>query len=303
MSAHTLHPGLRPDLAGLDLGGIARRERAATRGFGPVRLIVAVAATMFWLTPFYVLLVASLKTSVEYANTTMLQPPRTPWAIIDNATEAWKVAGMGYAMFNSAIYGVLGAAAAVFIASLAAFGLSRIACIGRQGWFMLIFAGTLFPFQTFLIPLFFGFQKTGLINTREGMLLLYAVICVPFPTLVLKNYFAQIPMEMDEAARIEGCSEWRVFRSIVLPNARPALLAVFLLQFTWIWNDLLFSSVLGNGEEVRSIMVALQVFQGAYVADGPNVILAGALVASLPTMLMFLFLRRHFMAGLQLSAS
>ena len=102
----------------------------------------------------------------------MLQPPRSIWPIIDNAMEAWKVAGMGTAMLNSAIYGVVGAAAAVFIASLAAFGLSRIACIGRQGWFMLIFAGTLFPFQTFLIPLFFGFQKTGLINTREGMLLL-----------------------------------------------------------------------------------------------------------------------------------
>ena len=97
--------------------------------------------------------------------------------------------------------------------------------------------------------------------------------------------------------------EWRVFRSIVLPNARPALLAVFLLQFTWIWNDLLFASVLANGENVRSIMVALQVFQGAYVADGPNVILTGALVASLPTMALFLLLRRHFMAGLQLSAA
>jgi ABC-type glycerol-3-phosphate transport system permease component len=294
---------LRADLAGLDLRAIAQRERKAARGFGPGRLVVAAAAVAFWLTPFYVLLVASFKTTTEYTNTTMLQPPRSVWPIIDNAMEAWKVAGMGTAMLNSAIYGVVGAAAAVFIASLAAFGLSRIACIGRQGWFMLIFAGTLFPFQTFLIPLFFGFQKTGLINTREGMLLLYAVICVPFPTLVLKNYFAQIPLEMDEAARIEGCSEWRVFRSIVLPNARPALLAVFLLQFTWIWNDLLFASVLANGENVRSIMVALQVFQGAYVADGPNVILTGALVASLPTMALFLLLRRHFMAGLQLSAA
>jgi multiple sugar transport system permease protein len=210
---------------------------------------------------------------------------------------------MGPAMLNSFLYGVFGAAGAVFIASLAAFGLSRLVCVGRQGWFLLIFAGTLFPFQMYLIPLFFGFQRTGLLNSRPGMLLLYTTICVPFPTLVLRNYFAQIPMEMDEAARIEGCSEWRVFRSILLPNARPALLAMFLLQFTWIWNDLLFSSVLANRDEVRSIMVALQVFQGAYAMEGPNVVLAAALVASLPTMALFLLLRRHFMAGLQLSSA
>jgi multiple sugar transport system permease protein len=80
------------------------------------------------------------------------------------------------------------------------------------------------------------------------------------------------------------------------------MLALFLLQFTWIWNDLLFSTVLGNTPQIRSVMNALQVFQGAYASAGPNVALTGTLMASLPTLLLFFFLRRHFMAGLSVSA-
>ncbi|HEX3348066.1 MAG TPA: carbohydrate ABC transporter permease [Acetobacteraceae bacterium] len=287
---------------GLDLRAIARRERAVKRRIGVMRAAVSIFAVLVWLLPFYLLFATSFKGAIEYGTSGLLTPPRTLSAVIGNVVEAWRAADMGPAMFNSLIYGMFGATGAVFIAALAAYGLSRLPCVGRQVWFMLIFAGTLFPFQMFLIPLFFGYQRLGLLNSRPGMLLLYTAICIPFPTLVLKNYFSQIPLEMDEAARIEGCSEWRVFRSILLPNARPALFALFLLQFTWIWNDLLFSSVLANRDEVRSVMVSLQVFQGAYTNDGPPVILAGALIASLPTIALFLLLRRSFLAGLQLSA-
>jgi multiple sugar transport system permease protein len=164
---------------------------------------------------------------------------------------------------------------------------------------MLIFLGTIFPFQMFLIPLFFGYSQLGIINTRAGMILLYVAIAIPFPTLVLKNHMAQMSMEMDEAARMDGAGEFRVFWSIILPNCAGSLVALFLLQFTWIWNDLLFSMVLGNRPEIRSIMNALQVFQGNYTSTGPNVALTASLLASLPPVLAFAFLRRHFMEGLR----
>ena len=107
-------------------------------------------------------------------------------------------------------------------------------------------------------------------------------------------------VEIDEAARIEGASEWRVFVSMILPNAAGPLIALFLLQFTWIWNDLLFSSILANGIEVRSVMVALQSLQGTYSTLGPNVVITATLISSIPTVVLFVALRKYFMAGLQL---
>jgi ABC-type glycerol-3-phosphate transport system permease component len=92
-----------------------------------------------------------------------------------------------------------------------------------------------------------------------------------------------------------------VFSRIVLPNTLGPMMAVFLLQFTWIWNDLLFSTVLGNRTEVRSIMNALQVFQGSYASAGPNIVLSAALIASLPSVALFFLLRRHFMEGMRVT--
>jgi multiple sugar transport system permease protein len=183
---------------------------------------------------------------------------------------------------------------------MAAYALSRLSFGGKNFWFMLIFVGTIFPFQMYLIPLFFGYQHIGILNSRLGMLLLYTAICTPFPTLVLKSHMSQISLEMDEAARMDGAGEFRVFWRIVLPNCVGSLVALFLLQFTWIWNDLLFSMVLGNRPEIRSIMNALQVFQGNYASTGPNVALTASLLASLPPLVLFLFLRKYFMEGLRL---
>jgi len=135
---------------------------------------------------------------------------------------------------NSTLYGLLGGALAVFFAALAAYGLTRIDYRRKNLWFLLIFSGTVFPFQMYLIPLFFAYQKIGILNTHLGMIVFYTAICIPFPVLVLKNYMNGLSREMDEAARMDGAGEWTVFRRIVLPNCLGPMTATFLLQFTWI---------------------------------------------------------------------
>jgi multiple sugar transport system permease protein len=255
---------------------------------------------VLWLVPFYYVAVSIFKTTEEYAHSEPLSFPAGLAPFLSNVGQAWVSANMGNAFFNSALYGVVGAGLAVFFASMAAYALSRLSFGGKNFWFMLIFVGTIFPFQMYLIPLFFGYQHIGILNSRLGMLLLYTAICTPFPTLVLKSHMSQISLEMDEAARMDGAGEFRVFWRIVLPNCVGSLVALFLLQFTWIWNDLLFSMVLGNRPEIRSIMNALQVFQGNYASTGPNVALTASLLASLPPLVLFLFLRKYFMEGLRL---
>jgi len=282
------------------ISALIDKERRAQRTGGRWLVVPILVLAIAYLTPLYYLFVTVFKTSAEYARKGVLELPDSLAPFIDNVVQAWSIAHLGEAAANSFSYALVGAALAVAFAAAAAYGMTRLHLVGANGWFMLIFTGTLFPFQMYLVPLLFGYQRVGLINTWLGMLLIYVAICIPFPLLVLRNSFSSITREVDEAARIEGASEWRVFISMIVPNAVGPMIALFLLQFTFIWNDLLFSSILGNGIEVRSIMVALQSLQGTYSTLGPNVVITATLISSIPTVLLFIALRKYFMSGLQL---
>ena len=286
------------DLDTLDFDAIARREARRHRG-SRWKLVAAIVFALLWIVPFWFLAISVFKSTTEYAANPPLALPEGFAPLLDNLHQAWTRGNMGESMLNSALYGVVGAGLAVLFAAMAAFALARIDIPWPSAWFMLIFSGTVFPFQMYLIPLFFGYQSAGLLNSHAGMLLFYTAICVPFPTLVLRNFMSGLSREMDEAARMDGAGEFTVFRRVVLPNVTGPMVAVFLLQFTWIWNDMLFSTVLGNRPETRSIMNALLVFQGSYASTGPNVVLTAALLASVPSIVLFFLLRRHFMEGLQ----
>ncbi|WP_084645661.1 carbohydrate ABC transporter permease [Devosia insulae] len=282
------------------ISGLIAKEKRTQRQGGRWLVIPILALTVAYLTPLYYLFVTIFKTSEEYAKKGVLELPDSLAPLADNVVQAWTIANLGQAAMNSFSYALVGAVLSVSFAAAAAYGMTRLHLLGANGWFMLIFTGTLFPFQMYLVPLLFGYQRLGLVNTWFGMLLVYVAICIPFPLLVLRNSFSSITREVDEAARIEGASEWRVFTSMIVPNAMGPLIALFLLQFTFIWNDLLFSSILANGIEVRSIMVALQSLQGTYSTLGPNVVITATLISSIPTVLLFIALRKYFMAGLQL---
>jgi len=287
-----------------DFDAIAAHERQRQRHSSRwLTLLVALFISAIWLIPFYYLAISVFKTTPEYSLNHPLSLPQGLSPFMSNVMSAWNQAKMGAGLLNSTLYGIVGAGLAVFFAAMAAYGLTRIDFKRKNAWFMLIFAGTVFPFQMYLIPLFFAYQKVGILNTHIGMILFYTAICIPFPLLVLKNYLNGLSREMDQAARMDGASEFKVFWSIVMPNCTGPMTATFLLQFTWIWNDLLFSTVLGNRTEVRSIMNALQVFQGSYSSTGPNVVLAATLIASVPSVLLFFLLRRHFMEGMRVSST
>ena len=292
---------MRVKLEELDLDRIAAQERTGRSGLS-LKFVFAIFIGAVWIVPFYYLVISIFKTTEQYSLNHPLSLPTGVAPFLDNAIDAWLTAKMGAGLLNSTLYGLVGAGLAIFFAAMAAYGLSRIDFKRKNFWFMLIFAGTVFPFQMYLIPLFFGYQKAGIINSHFGMVLVYTAICIPFPTLVLKNYMNGLSREMDEAARMDGAREFTVFWRIVLPNCKGPLTATFLLQFTWVWNDLLFSTVLANRTETRSIMNALQVFQGSYSSTGPNVVLTATVIATVPSVVLFFLLRRHFMEGMRISS-
>jgi multiple sugar transport system permease protein len=286
MSAATSMPEAPPP------PGFVRRNAAFT-----VSAIIAV----FWIAPIAILAMNAFKSKTEFLMTSNLAPPST-FAILGNLANAW-ARGLSSGFVNSLIYGLVGSVGAVALAALAAYGIVRLKIPRGLFWFLLIYSGTIWPFQMYLIPLFNAYLETGMYDTQLGMIAFYIAICIPFCTFVMRGFFLTVPWEIQEAAQVDGAGSWTVFWRIMFPMARAPLILLVLIQFTWIWNDLLFGLVLSKSDSVRPVMVALVGMQGVYGAqDGPTVI-AATLICSAPTLILFLALQRYFVRGLTLGVS
>jgi ABC-type glycerol-3-phosphate transport system permease component len=171
-------------------------------------------------------------------------------------------------------------------------------------WFFLIYCGSVFPLQMMVIPLFDTYSRVGLYDTRGGMILVYSAICLPFSAFVMRNFFAGIAESVFEAAVVDGAGVWRIFNRIYLPMSFSALVVVFILQATWVWNDLLLGLVLTQSADTRPVMpvlVGLQAIQGG--GQSYTVVLTAAILVSLPTAILFLLSQRYFSKGLALGQS
>lgn len=262
------------------------------------RFASALVLTVFWVLPIALLVMSAAKTPVEFSSTSTLALPES-FNLFDNIARAW-AKGMASGFVNSALYGVVASVIAVILAAMAAYGIVRLRIPQGMFWFLLIYSGTIFPFQMYLIPLFNLYLDTGLYDTRFGIIAFYIAITIPFSVFVMRGFFLTVPWQVQEAAALDGANSWSVFWRIMIPMARAPLILLVLIQFTWIWNDLLFGLVLTKSESVRPIMVALAGMQGVYGAsDGPSVI-AATLVGSAPTLVLFLALQRYFVRGLTL---
>jgi multiple sugar transport system permease protein len=263
--------------------------------------MLLVTLALVWLVPFWSLIITPMKTTGEYFRVSVWALPQNPGNLFLNLETAWETGGLGPGFLASLVYGVVGAGLAIVFASLGAYALTRLRIPGAFFWFMLVFSGTIFPFQMYLIPLFQAYVTVGLYDTRLGMILFYTAIAIPFCLFVMRGFFSTVPAELQEAARLDGCRDFGVYRRIFMPLARGPIAVLFLFQFTWIWNDLLFGLTLAKSDGIRPIMPSLLGMQGIYAQNGPPTVLAGALVASLPTVALFLFLRRYMIKGLTLT--
>lgn len=168
---------------------------------------------------------------------------------------------------------------------------------GSNILFALLVFGMFIPFQSILIPLVKFLQIVKLYGTIAGLIVVHVVYGLPIVSLIFRNYFANIPDEMLEAARIDGAGHIRTFTNVMLPLSLPGFVVVSIFQFTNIWNDFLFGvTVLPNPQD-QSVTVALNNLSGSFSVDW-NVVMAGALTAALPTALVYLCLGRFFIRGL-----
>ena len=258
---------------------------------------------MAWVLPLAIVVLSSMKTPIEQSQSGILALPENAAMIFDNITSASELSGIGNGILSSLIYAFVGSVTAVIVASSAAYSIAMLKIRFPFFWFLIIYSGTIFPFQMYLMPLFGMYQTVGLYDTRIGMLLFYSAIAVPFCLFVFRNYFIGMQQEVIEAASLDGASSFQTYLRIVLPMAKAPALFLFVTQFSWIWNDFLFGQVLAKSDSVRPVMTSLAMLSGTYGKGTIPQQMAGALTASIPTLILFFVLQKHFMQGLILNTA
>jgi multiple sugar transport system permease protein len=263
------------------------------------RRAVLIVLGMIWLIPIWLLLVNASRPPASYDGD-RLWTPDGDFAFVDNVRAAWEAAGLGPSIASTVLYSALSPALAVLLGALAGFAIVVLKLRAGFWWFMFIFGGTIFPGQMLLIPLFLGYSEVLLYDTRTGLILIYTAILVPFAAFVMRNFFTGIASTIFEAARVDGANVWRIFWQLYLPMSLPALGAIYILEFTLIWNDLLLGLTLSQSDPVRPIMTALSSLNSAYAGTAIPVVLAAGVFVSLPTVVLFLATQRLFAKGLSL---
>jgi multiple sugar transport system permease protein len=209
---------------------------------------------------------------------------------------------VGTALVNSVIVTAFTVFFSLLLASWAAFALSRFHIPFRRGILLLMLAGNLLPAQILLIPVSRITESLGIADTLMALIIVQVAFGLGFYTFVLHGFMRSIPIEIFEAARVDGAGEIRTYLRIVLPLCRPSLAALGALATTWIWNDLIWALTVLRTETKFPITAELLNIQGGFVSQW-NVVAAGAIVAAIPTAIVFFIFQKQFVSGLTLGSS
>jgi len=278
----------------------ARSPDAVRRGAGRIVIYVLLLfASALFLLPVYILVVTSMKNFAEVSLAKMWDLPSH--LDFSSFTQAWSggtdYRGLSGNFLNSVKLTVPATLISAALGSMNGYVLAKWKFRGSEIVFPAILFGMFIPYQSILIPLFQTLQKMGLYGSLQGLIFVHVVYGIPITTLIFRNYYATLPTELIEAGRVDGAGLWGIYRSIIAPLSPPAFVVVAIWQFTSIWNDFLFGVTVTSKPNVQPITVALNNLAGSFIVAW-NVQMGGALIAALPTLLVYVFLGRYFMRGL-----
>lgn len=263
-------------------------------GWSPViRFAILVGVAAFILIPAYVLIVTSLKPAVETTASQAWALPVSP--TLDGWRQAWEA--LRAPMVRSVALAVPAALVSSTLGCLNGFVLSKWKFPGADLLFTLLLFGMFIPYQAVMIPLTQIVRNVGLPSGIPTLIFVHSVFGLPITTLIFRNYFAtSLPDEMLEAAQVDGAGQWSSFLRIALPLSIPGFVVAIIWQFTSVWNDFLFAIFLSNARN-GPVTIALQALAGGQLTNY-SASMAGALIASLPTLLVYVFLGKYFIGGL-----
>ncbi len=258
-------------------------------------LIVATVQTIY---PLFWMVFGSLKTDADLFNN-VWGPPRT--MIWQNYVDAWRIADLGARIGNSIIITVLSLTVLLVVSSIAAYALARLQFPGRQAIFLIILATMMIPPEVTVIPLFIVVRTLGILNSRFGLVFVYAGTSMAFSIFLLRGFFMSIPPELEDAALVDGANRLQVFWYVVLPLARPGLATVAIFQGMFFWNEFFLAFIFIRQAELQTIPLGLVNFFYRYSADW-TLYFAALSMVTIPVIVLYVAMQRWFIEGLTAGA-
>jgi len=259
----------------------------------PITLII-------WLLPLIAVAMFSVKPDTDFTQGNYWGLPGS-FEAINNYGQVFFNSDMPRYMLNSVLITVPTVIGCIILSAMAGFALGIYKFKSNIWIFFMFVAGNFVPFQILMVPVRDLTLDMGLYNTKTGLVLFHIAFQTGFCTLFMRNFIRQLPFPLIEAARVEGVAEWRIFWYVVLPLMKPALAALAVLIFTFIWNDYFWAVVLTQGPESQPVTAGITSFNAQFRA-AYHLMSAGSIVAALPPVLMFFLMQKHFIAGLTLGA-
>ena len=257
-------------------------------------------ALIIWLLPLIAVALTSVRSGGDLIAGNYWGWP-TSFDLIENYTSVFKNTPLAQYMWNSFRVTIPTVLGAVALSCMTGFALAVYNFKGNLLIFFMFIAGNFVPFQILMVPVRDLSVQMGVYNSVWALILFHIAFQAGFCTLFMRNFIKALPRELIEAARVEGVSEFQIFWYIVIPLMKPAIAALSVLIFTFIWNDYFWATVLTQGVDSQPITAGLHSLNGQWISQW-HLVSAGSIVAALPPVIMFFTMQKHFIAGLTLGA-
>ena len=262
---------------------------------GIIYFVIAITILVIWLYPLFLTLNTSLKTEIEILQSPLAFPKRPS---LDAFFKTWELLGFGSLLKNSIIIASGSVLIGMVLSSIPAYAFSRYPIPGGDVIFILLLTGMMLPQQTVIIPLHDILRRLGLLDNLFGLMIVHAAYGMPFNMLVMRGFMANIPKELESAARVDGCSDFGVYRHIILPLTIPAFAVAGTLNFINIWNEFFFAIILLNSQSNFPVTVGMITIQQSRYFSAWNTPAAALIMAQLPTILLYLLAHRYITQGI-----
>lgn len=275
--------------------------RIAARASGGAVSVFLVLVALFWLMPTIGLLFSSLRSPTDIAETGWWKVFTVPSELtLDNYANLLDNNTIVDSLFSTIMITVPSTLLVVVIGSLAGYAFAWMDFPGRDWWFLVVVGLLVVPVQVALVPVSELFGKIGIFETTAGVVLFHVAFGLPFAIFLLRNFFAEIPKELLEAARLDGAGEIRLFTRVVLPLGGPAIASLGIFQFLWVWNDMLVALIFADSAN-PPITVALQ-RQVRQFGNNIDILAPGAFISMIIPLIVFFAFQRQFVSGVMAGA-
>ena len=265
---------------------------------GIVKWILIIFFALYTLFPLVWLFITSLKTNAEYFDSPFSLPAAPQW---QNYVNAVTQANLGQMIFNSITVAVIATIINVLVAAMASYAISRFKFKGREIIFALFSAGIMVPLNAMMVPYYTIFSKVGLLDSLNSLRILYAAIGIPISTFIIRGFMDSFPLEIEEAAYVDGCGFFGRFFKIVLPLTKTGLVTAATFQFITCWNEFVYANLLTSSPTKKTIQIGIRFFTNQFTTDYVSMY-AAIIVAIVPSIVIYMLFQEQIISGLTAGA-